>query len=35
VRNYEATPPISLDAVMKASWLIEQMGRWRLKLQTE
>jgi hypothetical protein len=27
VRNYETTPPISLDAIMKASWLIEQMGR--------
>jgi hypothetical protein len=30
VRRYEATPPISLDAVMRASWLIEQMGRERL-----
>jgi hypothetical protein len=30
VRNYETTPPISLDAVMKASWLIEQMGSGRL-----
>jgi len=35
VRDYEATPPISLDAVMKSSWLIEQMGRNRLKLRTE
>jgi hypothetical protein len=35
VRDYEATPPISLDAVMKSSWLIEQMGRDRLKLRTE
>jgi hypothetical protein len=33
VRNYETTPPISLDAVMKASWLIEQMGRGRLALR--
>jgi hypothetical protein len=31
VRNYETTPHISLDAVMKSSWLIEQMGRERLK----
>ena len=30
VRNYETTPPISLDTVMKASLLIEQMGRGRL-----
>jgi antirestriction protein ArdC len=35
VREYETTPPISLDAVMKSSWLIEQMGRNRLKLRTE
>jgi IrrE N-terminal-like domain len=35
IRNYESTPPISLDAVMKSSWLIEQMGRERLKLRTE
>jgi hypothetical protein len=33
VRNYETTPPISLDAVMKSSWLIEQMGRERLKVR--
>ncbi len=35
VRNYETTPPISLDAVMKSSWLIEQMGRERLKLRAQ
>ena len=35
VRDYETTPPISLDAVMKSSWLIEQMGRDRLKLRTD
>jgi hypothetical protein len=35
LRRYEATPPISLDAVMKSAWLIEQMGRRRFKLRTE
>jgi len=35
VRDYETTPPISLDAVMKSYWLIEQMGRDRLKLRTD
>jgi IrrE N-terminal-like domain len=35
VRDYDTTPPISLDAVLKSSWLIEQMGRDRLKLRTE
>ncbi len=33
VRDYDTTPPISLDAVMKASWLIENMGRDKLKLR--
>jgi hypothetical protein len=27
VRRCPATPPISLDRVMKAVWLLEQMGR--------
>jgi hypothetical protein len=27
VRRSPATPPISLDRVMKAVWLLEQMGR--------
>lgn len=31
VRGFEKTPPISLDCVMKAAGLIEQMGRERLK----
>jgi hypothetical protein len=35
VRSYETTPPISLDAVMKASWLIERMGRELLKLRPQ
>ena len=35
VRDFETTPPISLDAVMKSSSLIEQMGRDRLKARTE
>jgi hypothetical protein len=35
VRDFDTTPPISLDAVLKSSWLIEQMGRDRLKLRTE
>ena len=36
IREFEAesvcylTPPISLDAVLKSSWLIEKMGRERL-----
>ena len=33
VRQFEATPPISLDCVMKSSWLIEQMGRRHLSLR--
>jgi hypothetical protein len=33
VRHYKTTPPISLDAVMKAAWLIEQMGRSGLTLR--
>ena len=33
VRGHEETPPISLDCVMKAAWLIEQMGRQRLTLR--
>jgi hypothetical protein len=32
VRRYETTPPISLDRVIKSSWLIEQMGKARLPL---
>jgi hypothetical protein len=35
VREYETTPPISLDRVMKSSWLIEQMGKEHLKLRKE
>ena len=35
VRDYDTTPSISLDSVLKSSWLIEQMGRARLKLRTE
>jgi hypothetical protein len=34
-RSYETTPPISLDAVMKASWLIERMGRELLTLRPQ
>jgi hypothetical protein len=33
VRKCSATPPISLDRVMKSVWLIEQMGRARLGLR--
>jgi hypothetical protein len=33
MRRYESTPPISLDCVMKSSWLIEQMGRERLPMR--
>ena len=33
VRHHETTPPISLDAVMKAAWLIEQMGRSGLPMR--
>jgi hypothetical protein len=33
VRKCPATPPISLDRVMKSVWLIEQMGRARLGLR--
>ena len=35
VRKHETTPSISLDRVMKSSWLIEQMGKKRLKLRRE
>jgi hypothetical protein len=35
VRKCEATPPISLDRVMKSSWLIEQMGKDRLPLRKD
>jgi hypothetical protein len=33
VKKYASTPPISLDCVMKASWLIEQMGQKHLPLR--
>jgi hypothetical protein len=33
VRKYESAPPISLDAVLKSSWLIEKMGREHLPLR--
>jgi hypothetical protein len=33
VRRCPATPPISLDRVMKAEWLLEQMGRASLGLR--
>src|SRR6266851_3655127 len=33
VRNCPATPPISLDRIMKAVWLLEQMGRASLALR--
>jgi hypothetical protein len=33
VRKCPATPPISLDRVMKSVWLLEQMGRGRLGLR--
>ena len=33
VRRCPATPPISLDRVMKAVWLLEQMGRASLGLR--
>jgi len=26
-RDYDITPPISLGAILKSSWLIEQMDR--------
>ena len=35
VKNHPETPPISLDCVMRAAGLIEQMGRQRLKLRKE
>jgi hypothetical protein len=35
VRDYDTTPPISLDAIMKSSWLIEKMGRAELKPRTD
>jgi hypothetical protein len=34
VRKYESTPPISLDSVLKSSWLIERMGHERLGSRT-
>jgi hypothetical protein len=33
VRKCPATPPISLDRVMKSVWLLEQMGRGRMGLR--
>jgi hypothetical protein len=33
VRNCPATPPISLDRIMKVVWLLEQMGRASLALR--
>jgi hypothetical protein len=33
VRRSPATPPISLDRVMKSVWLLEQMGRMSLGLR--
>jgi hypothetical protein len=33
VRRWPATPPISLDRVLKSVWLLEQMGRVRLGLR--
>jgi hypothetical protein len=35
VRRYETTPPISLDRVIKSSWLIEQMGKEKLALRSD
>lgn len=35
LRDYDETPPISLDCVMKAAGLIEQMGRQRMKPRKE
>src|ERR1700687_5355594 len=35
VRRYPATPPISLDRVMKSVWLLEQMGRASLGLRKQ
>jgi hypothetical protein len=34
VQKHEETPPISLDCIMKAAGLIEQMGRERMKPRT-
>jgi hypothetical protein len=34
IRKFE-TPPISLDAVMKAAWLVERMGRQRLPIRKD
>jgi len=31
IRKCPATPPISLDRIMKSVWLLEQMGRERLR----
>jgi hypothetical protein len=33
VQRYESTPSISLECVMRSSWLIEQMGRDRLPMR--
>ena len=33
VRKYNSTPPISLDAVLRSSWLIERMGQRSLGLR--
>jgi hypothetical protein len=35
IKSYDETPPISLDCVMKAGGLIEQMGRTRQKPRKE
>jgi hypothetical protein len=35
VREYETTPPISLDRVVKSSWLIEKMGKDKLPLRKD
>jgi hypothetical protein len=33
VRKSPATPPISLDRVVKSVWLLEQIGRTRMALR--
>jgi hypothetical protein len=35
VRDNSETPPISLDCVLKAAGLIEQMGRERMRLRKD
>jgi hypothetical protein len=35
VRRCPATPPISLDRIMKSAWLLEQMGRSHLGLRKQ